>query len=121
MFRFQPLDGQCYTKFRNLLWPCLMEYFRIDFRTIPSSPKTLTSSHRSPMKYSHKLIQFFSLVSIRNLNNYSFDISTNNNSPLRSLMDRLGQSLIDQYQGQYLTKEKITEDHLFNSMFDLHR
>ncbi|CAF0765332.1 unnamed protein product [Rotaria sp. Silwood1] len=120
---FQPLDGECYTKFKMILWPCIMDYYQVDIHTLPSISRynnNFEDLYKFSINFSHSAIELFSIVAIRNLNNYSFQLLSNDNQ-LELLINKLVQNIIIQYQGQYIKAEKFTKKHLeilANSMID---
>ncbi|CAF0752627.1 unnamed protein product [Rotaria sordida] len=123
IFGFQPLDGECYTKFKILLWPCIMDYYQVDIHTLPSIShynNNIEDLNKFSINFSHSSVQLFSIVAIRNLNNYSFQLLSNNNQ-LELLINKLVENIIIQYQGQYIKTEQFTKKHLqilANSMID---
>ncbi|CAF3940664.1 unnamed protein product [Rotaria sp. Silwood2] len=123
IFGFRPLDGECYTKFKILLWPCIMDYYQVDIHTLPSISRynnNFEDLNKFSINISHSAIKLFSIVAIRNLNNCSFQLSSNDYQ-FELLINKLVQDIIIEYQGQYLKTEQFTKEHLqilANSMID---
>jgi hypothetical protein len=103
-----------------------MDYYQIDIHTLPSlSPydTNFSDSNTPSIDFSHSTIKLFSIVAIRNLNNYSFQ-SSSNDIQLKLLIDKLVKDIMTEYQGQYLTEEQFTKTHLqilANSIIDDNR
>jgi hypothetical protein len=99
-----------------------MDYYQTDLHTLPSLSRynSFDNLNKSLINYSHSAIKLFSIVAIRNLNNYSFQLSSND-IQLELLINKLVKDMIIQYQGQYITAEYFTEKHLrilMNSMIN---
>jgi hypothetical protein len=103
-----------------------MDYYQIDLHTLPTQSrydKNFANLNKSLINYSHSAIKLFSIVAIRNLNNYSFHLSSKN-TQLELLINKLVKDMIVQYQGQYVTAEYFTEKHFqifSNSMINENR
>ncbi|CAF3386381.1 unnamed protein product [Rotaria sp. Silwood1] len=83
-----------------ILWPCIMDYYQVDIHTLPSISRynnNFEDLYKFSINFSHSAIELFSIVAIRNLNNYSFQLLSNDNQ-LELLINKLVQNIIIQYQ-----------------------